>query len=225
MTPAVADSIPAPVKPKLRGKSHAVSFFIAAISGGFLVAEAPHPTAKLACAVYAASLCLLLGVSSLYHLVTWAPEPRQRMRRLDHTAIFVLIAGTYTPFAFTLDASSARWMLGIAWTGAALGVLKALLWVQAPKWIVAVLAVAVGWLAPFFALPIYRAAGLGPVILLGIGGVVYSLGALVYAVKRPDPWPTVFGYHEVFHALVLAAALVHFVSVAIALPFMTLRSL
>lgn len=225
MTPAVTESIPAPVKPRLRGKSHAVSFFIAAAAGAVLVNAAPHQTAKLACAVYAASLCLLLGVSALYHLVTWAPEPRQRMRRLDHSAIFVLIAGTYTPFAFTLDASSARWMLGIAWTGAALGIFKALLWVHAPKWIVAVLAVAVGWLAPFFAMPIYRVAGFAPVLLLGIGGVVYSLGALVYAVKRPDPWPTVFGYHEVFHALVLAAALVHFVSVVLALPVMTLRSL
>lgn len=223
MTPAAV--LAAPVKPKLRGVSHGVAFFLALLSGAFLVSEASGQTAKLACAVYAASLCMLLGTSALYHLVTWQPEARQRMRRLDHSAIFVLIAGTYTPFAFTLDASSARWMLGIAWTGAGLGIVKALVWVQAPKWIVAVLAVAIGWLAPFFAKPIFAVAGVPPVVLLGIGGVVYSLGALVYARKRPDPWPLVFGYHEVFHALVIAAAVVHFFAVRSALPAMTLRSL
>jgi hemolysin III len=205
----------APIKPKLRGVSHGVAFFIALICGGVLVASAPGSTAKLACAVYAASLCMLLGVSALYHLVTWStPEGRQRMRRLDHSAIFVLIAGTYTPLAFTLEPVSTFRMLAVAWAGAALGVLKALFWVQGPKWIVAVLAVAVGWLAVFYAAPLFETIGLASVLWMAAGGVIYSLGALVYAVKRPDPWPIRFGYHEVFHALVIAAAICHFIAVS-----------
>ena len=216
----------APIKPKLRGVSHAFAFFIALISGAVLVASAHGSTAKLACAVYAASLCMLLGVSALYHLVTWStPAARQRMRRLDHSAIFVLIAGTYTPLAFTLDPESTFRMLAVAWTGAALGVLKALFWVQGPKWIVAVLAVAVGWLAVFYAVPLFHTIGLASVLWMAAGGVLYSLGALVYAVKRPDPWPTTFGYHEVFHALVIAAAICHFIAVSSSLGAMRLAAI
>lgn len=222
---ALAVPAPAPVKPRLRGKSHAVGFFVALACGSVLVTTAHGRTAQLAVAAYVASLCLLLGVSSVYHLVTWQPEARQRMRRLDHSAIFVLIAGTYTPFAFCLDATMARWMLGIAWTGALLGIVKALLWVHAPKWIVAVLAVAVGWVAPVFMVPLFKVTGPGPIVLLTLGGVVYSLGALVYARKKPDPWPTVFGYHEVFHALVLGAAVIHFFAVILSIDHMTLASL
>lgn len=213
-----------PTKPRLRGKSHGVAFFVALLAGIALVAAAEGQTAKIACAVYAASLCLLLGVSALYHLVNWtAPAARQRMRRLDHSAIFVLIAGTYTPLAFTLDPDSTFRMLAVAWTGAALGVLKALFWVHGPKWIVAVLAVAVGWLAVFYAVPLLGTIGLGPVLWMGLGGVLYSLGALVYALKRPDPWPSTFGYHEVFHALVIAAAICHFIAVSSSLGVMAIR--
>jgi len=217
-TSALAD---APSKPKLRGVSHGVTVFLALIAGIVLVVFAHGPTAKLACAVYAASLCMLLGVSALYHLVTWrTPAARQRMRRLDHSAIFVLIAGTYTPLAFTLEPESTFRMLAVAWTGAALGVLQSLFWVQAPKWIVAVLAVAVGWLAVFYAMPLLATIGLGPVLWMAAGGVIYSLGAVVYAVKRPDPWPAVFGYHEVFHALVITAAICHFIAVSSSLDVM-----
>ena len=211
----------APHKPMLRGWSHAVAFFIALICGVVLVNAASGPTAKIACAVYSASLCMLLGVSGLYHRVNWkTPEARQRMRRLDHSVIFVLIAGTYTPLAFTLDPQSTFRMLSVAWTGALLGVLKALFWVHGPKWIVAVLAVAVGWLAAFYATDLLRTIGVGPVLWMGLGGVLYTLGALVYALKRPDPWPAVFGYHEVFHALVIAAAVCHFIAVSSSLKVM-----
>ena len=217
-SPAPAD---APLKPKLRGVSHAVAVFLALIAGAVLVVSANGTTAKIACAVYAASLCMLLGVSALYHRVNWTtPAARQRMRRLDHSAIFVLIAGTYTPLAFTLDPQSTFRMLAVAWTGAALGVLKALFWVHGPKWIVAVLAVSVGWLAVFYAQALLKTIGVGPVLWMGLGGVLYSLGALVYAVKRPDPWPAVFGYHEVFHALVIAAAICHFIAVSSSLGVM-----
>lgn len=210
----------APVKPKLRGVSHALFFFIAVGAGAVLVSMAPGPTARLACAVYAASLATLLGVSSLYHLVTWSAAARQRMRRLDHSAIFVLIAGTYTPLAITLDAQSSFRMLAVAWTGAALGVLKALFWVHGPKWIVAVLAVAVGWLAVFYATDLLATIGVAAVLWMGVGGVLYSVGAAVYALKRPDPWPAVFGYHEVFHAFVIAAAIAHFIAVSSSLAAM-----
>ena len=210
-----------PIKPRFRGVSHAVAFFLALFAGIALVIAARGPTAKIACGLYAASLCALLGVSALYHLITWStPAARQRMRRLDHSVIFVLIAGTYTPLAFTLDPESTFRMLAVAWTGAALGVLKALFWVHGPKWIVAGLAVAVGWLAVFYAMPLLGTIGLGPVLWMGAGGVLYSVGALVYAVKRPDPWPATFGYHEVFHGLVIAAAVCHFIAVSSSLGVM-----
>lgn len=199
------------LKPKLRGVSHGLGFCVALVSGVWLVITARGSTVKTACAVYAASLCMLLGTSAVYHLVTWQdPVVRQRMKQLDHSAIFVLIAGTYTPLALTLDARSAFAMLAVAWGGAALGISKALFWVQGPRWIVATLAVAVGWLAVLYGGQLLGSLGLVHMIWLGIGGVFYSVGALIYALKRPDPWPKFFGYHEVFHLMVVAGAVCHF---------------
>jgi hemolysin III len=176
-----------------------------------LVVVAPGATVKTACAVYAASLCMLLGTSAVYHLVTWKKGAvRQRMKQLDHSAIFVLIAGTYTPMALTLDSQSAFRMLAVAWAGAALGISKALFWVHGPRWIVAALAVAVGWLAVLYGGQLMQALGGARMAWLGLGGIFYSVGALIYALKRPDPWPSVFGYHEVFHMLVVAGAVCHF---------------
>lgn len=212
----------APIKPRLRGVSHGVAFFLAALAGIALVVAATGSTAKLACALYSASLCNLLGTSALYHLITWKPQARQRMRRLDHSAIFVLIAGTYTPLAITLDPQSAFRMLAVAWTCAALGVLKALLWVHGPKWIVALLAVGAGWVSVLYFGALTHTIGLIPVVLMVVGGVVYSLGALVYALKRPVLWAATFGYHELFHALVIAAAVIHFVAVSSSLGAMAL---
>ncbi|MBL8923428.1 MAG: hemolysin III family protein [Myxococcaceae bacterium] len=214
-------SAPLPLpKPLLRGVSHQVFFFVSLAAGTLLVLAAPNTDARVGCAIYSASLAMLLGTSALYHRPTWSLRARARMRRLDHSAIFVLIAGTYTPLALTLPPDTARVMLTVAWVGAALGVARALFWINAPKWLVAVLALAMGWLALLYLPTIGRVAGTPVLAWMGAGGVLYSLGALTYALKRPDPWPRVFGYHEVFHAFVVAAAVCHFVAVALALPAM-----
>ncbi|MCA2977284.1 MAG: hemolysin III family protein [Myxococcaceae bacterium] len=209
-----------PPKPLLRGVFHQVGFFVAVVAGVGLVLEAPGASVKLACAAYAASLSLLLGTSALYHRPTWAPRARARMRRADHSAIFVLIAGTYTPMAMTLPPAQAKAMLTVAWGGALLGVLRAIFWVNAPKWLVAVLALAMGWVALLYLPTIGGITGPGVLAWMALGGVLYSVGAVIYAVRRPNPWPKTFGYHEVFHALILVAAACHFVAVVQALPFM-----
>ncbi len=173
-----------------------------------------------ASAIFGVALVLCFTTSTLYHTVQ--PERVRRvLRALDHSAIFVLIAGTWTPLALTLPSHSARVMLTVAWTGAALGVARALFWIHAPKWLVAVLAVAMGWLAILYLPGIGAAAGANVVVWVLLGGAFYSAGALIYALKRPNPWPKVFGYHEVFHSLVVAAAIAHFVGVVIALKSMS----
>lgn len=207
-----------PVKPLMRGVLHQASFFIALAAGLALVLAAHGARATIATAIYVASLCALLGTSALYHRVNWKPHARQRMRRLDHAAIFVLIAGTYTPMALTLPADAAQKLLIIVWSGAAIGLIRAVLWITAPKWLVAVLALAMGWVAIFYLPGITEHAGVAVTVLIGIGGALYSMGALAYAFKRPTLWPRVFGYHELFHALVVLAAAVHFAAVVLALP-------
>jgi len=200
------------VKPRLRGVSHELAFFASLGAGALLIAFA-DPRARMAAAVYAASLATMLGVSALYHRPTWAPGPRRWMKRLDHAAIFVLIAGSYTPFALLLPERGAV-MLAIAWGGAALGILRSLFWVRAPRTISAALYVAMGWIAVAFLPALYTALGGAGMAFLVAGGLLYSVGAVIYATRRPDPAPAVFGYHEVFHALVVAAAACHFGVVA-----------
>jgi hemolysin III len=214
-TPRAAAGPERPVKPKLRGVVHQWSFFVALAAGVALVVLAPAGRATLACSVYAAALCGLFGTSALYHRVTWRPGVRQWMRRLDHSMIFVLIAGTYTPFA-TLVLSqplSDIVLLGV-WGGALAGILFTLLWIGAPKWLTAAAYVALGWFS-LIALPqLVERTGVGALALLAAGGVAYTAGAVIYARGRPDPRPGVFGYHELFHVLVVLAAAAHFVAVA-----------
>ena len=205
-------------KPLMRGVTHQVAFFVAALAGSLMVFNAQGALARWGAAVYVASLSALFGVSALYHRPQWSPAARQRMRRLDHSAIFVLIAGTYTPLCLALQSATGRTLLILIWVGAALGVFRALFWVRAPKALVAVLAIAMGWLA-VWDLPALRSGlGLVPLLWIGAGGLLYSAGAVIYALKRPNPWPRVFGYHEIFHALVIAAAVCHFVAVMLVLP-------
>lgn len=208
------------VKPRLRGVSHQYAFYVAAVAGVVLVLLAPTGRATLAAAIYAVGLAGLLGTSALYHRITWRPRARRWMRRLDHTMIFVLIASTVTPFALlVLDEPLATIVLVAVWGGAALGAVVKLIWIDAPKWLSAAIYIVLGWVGAIAVPEIGSEAGVLAVVLLALGGLAYTAGALVYAFRRPDPAPTVFGYHEIFHALVIAAAIAHFTAVALyALP-------
>jgi hemolysin III len=204
-------------KPLLRGVSHEIAAFVALAAWIALALVAPSARARAAANVYGASLFALFAVSALYHRPTWPPRARLWMRRLDHSAIFLLIAGTYTPFCLVLGGARGEALLAIAWGGAALGILQSILWVRAPKPLIAVIYVLLGWVI----LPVMPALvarlGSGAIALLGAGGIAYSLGAVVYATRRPDPFPRVFGYHEIFHALVVVAAGLHLAVTARAL--------
>ncbi len=203
----------APIKPLLRGVSHQVACVVALVAGAILLAFTPGGDPRRAVITYTISLATLFGISALYHRPTWRPRARQWMRRLDHASIFVFIAGTYTPLSLALSPSQGAILRAVVWGGALAGVLQSVLWVTAPKPLIAVLYVVLGWSIVPFAREVYAAFGAVPLSLVLAGGVVYSVGALVYAKRRPDPWPRVFGYHEVFHALVIVAAVLHFVAV------------
>jgi hemolysin III len=208
-------------KPKLRGVTHEWAFFISLVAGAALIIAAPSGHARIAMAIYAFSLSGLLGTSALYHRVNWRrPEIRRWMRRLDHSMIFLLIAGTVTPFALlVMSGSLADALLIAVWAGALAGIIVELIWVDAPKWISTIVYLAVGWIGLLGFPAIVVAAGMGAGALIAVGGVLYTAGAIVYARQRPDPNPAVFGYHEIFHVLVIAAATAHFAAIAIyALP-------
>jgi hemolysin III len=207
----------AKVKPKLRGVIHEYAFPISVLAGALLVAFAADGRARLALGIYAISLSALLGTSALYHRVNWQrPGARRWMRRLDHSMIFLLIAGTFTPFAvLVLDGPLADAVLIAVWAGAAAGVIIELIWVDAPKWVSAIVYVAVGSIGAFAIPAIVVEAGIGAGLLIAAGGAMYTAGAVIYALGRPDPSPTVFGYHEIFHVLVVAAAASHFAAIAI----------
>ncbi len=215
--PAAAASLPAAIKPRLRGVSHQYAFFVSLACGAALILTATGGRARLAAGIYAAAVSALLGTSALYHRVTWRPPVRRWMRRLDHSMIFVLIAGTYTPVALlALKGQLANAILIVVWAGAIAGSLSKLLWIDAPKWVFAAVYVALGFVsaAVFGELP--AAIGWLGVAGLATGGLLYTVGAIVYASERPNPVPKVFGYHEVFHALVIGAAALHYAVIAFA---------
>ncbi|HET7855698.1 MAG TPA: hemolysin III family protein [Gaiellaceae bacterium] len=204
------------LRPRLRGVLHQYSFFVSLVLGAGLVAASSGARERAAATVFAVTLATMFGVSALYHRVTWAPRARRWMRRLDHASIYLLIAGTYTPFALLALDGAWRWtILPVVWGGALAAIVAKVAWVDAPKWLAAAIAVALGW-AGVVALPqLVERAGMDGVALLGLGGVLYTAGAVVYAARRPDPAPAVFGYHEVFHTLVTAAAACQFAAVAL----------
>jgi hemolysin III len=217
---AAADAIAA-VKPRLRGVSHEWAFFTSLGLGIALIAAADSPKATLAMSIYAVSLSALFGTSALYHRVNWQrPNVRQWMRRLDHTMIFFLIAGTYTPFALlVLDGALADTILAAVWIGALVGSIVEMIWINHPKWVAALIYMSLGWIAIVAFPQMWEAIGPAGMLLIGAGGLLYTAGAVVYATQRPNPNPAVFGYHEIFHLFVIAAAAVHFAAVAIyALP-------
>ena len=206
-----------PAKPRLRGVSHEYAFFVSIATGVALIAAASDARARLAASIYAGAVTALLGTSALYHRVTWRPRARRWMRRLDHSMIFVLIAGTYTPVCLlALKGSLAHTILIVVWAGALGGAIFKLVWIDAPKWLFAAVYLALGWVsvAVFGELP--AAVGWLGVAGLAGGGLLYTAGAVIYASERPNPWPRTFGYHEVFHAFVLAAAAMHYAVIAFA---------
>jgi hemolysin III len=207
-----------PPRPKLRGVSHEVAFFASLAAGIAIFFQAAAAVSRWAAVIYAASLSAMYGVSALYHRVTWNPRALRVLKRLDHSMIFVLIAGTVTPFGLlVLQNGWSVATLSVIWTGAVAGVITSLLWIDAPRWVAAILYLALGWAGVVILGPVARTLGAGSALLLVAGGLLYSAGAVVYARKRPSPVPQVFGYHEVFHVLVIAASACHWMAVRIAI--------
>jgi len=201
-----AAHVPDAVKPRLRGWLHAWAVPVAAVAGLVLVASSRGTAEVVASAVYAVTTVLLFTVSAVYHRGRWGPRAVGVLKRLDHANIFLIIAGTYTPFAvLLLDGKHRVALLLVVWTGALVGVGFRLLWLDAPRWLYVPAYVALGWVAVAFLPQISRSGGLAVLVLLAVGGVLYTAGAIVYGTRRPDPYPTWFGYHEVFHTLTLLA--------------------
>ncbi len=202
-------------RPRLRGVSHQWAFLCAIPLGIVLGVFAETALARLASAVFAASVVLMFGASALYHRVTWSPAKRLWARRLDHIGIFGLIAGTYTPFGLLVLHGAWRiTVLTIVWGGALTTIALKLVWPSGPKWIAAVVAVGLGWVGVICFPQLLQKTGAGGASLILLGGLCYTAGALVYARRKPDPAPTVFGYHELFHALVVAAVAFQYAAVA-----------
>jgi hemolysin III len=197
--------------------SHAVAAVAAVPAAGWLVATAGHGPARVGAAVYGATLVALFAVSAVYHRVLWPSPLRHLIGRIDHSAIFLLIAGTYTPFCLLLGPGPGHTLLAAAWIAAGIGILVVVGWAGIPKALRSALYVLLGWFV-FPVVPALRAAiGDRALLLLLVGGLFYTVGAVVYALRRPDPFPRVFGFHEIFHVLVIAAAICHFAVVRAAI--------
>ncbi|MCW2668527.1 MAG: DNA-binding protein [Frankiales bacterium] len=211
----------AAVKPHLRGVLHEVAFAISLVSGTAIVCLADGAKERTAAAVYAASVALLFGTSAAYHRGRWSPRAHSVMARLDHSMIFVLIAGTYTPFSVLLLHGFLQWLvLGVVWGGALAGILLRLasgtVFRHPPRWVFVVVYMALGWVAVGVIPELLSAGGVAVFVLVAVGGLLYTLGAVVYARKKPDPSPRWFGFHEVFHAFTLAAFATHYIAVSLA---------
>jgi hemolysin III len=201
--------------PVLRGVSHFWAFWCALAATIALVALAPGGAARGAALVYGAGLCVLFAGSAAFHRWHCGPRLRTLLCRIDHSAIFIFIAASYTPVSLlVLDGPTGWTLFAAAWAGALAGVALSLLWIGAPRVLFAATYVALGWLAIIATPELVASLPVTPLVLIAAGGVLYTIGAVVYALRRPDPWPRVFGFHEVFHALVIAAAALHFVAMA-----------
>jgi hemolysin III len=202
--------------PRLRGVLHLYAFFAAVAAGATLVALAEGARARLACAVYAGALAAMFGASALYPRAPWrSARARAWARRLDHSMIFVFIAGSYTPFALlAFTGVVPTIVLVCVWSGAALGIALNIGWVDAPSWVTAPVYLLVGWVGVIAAPQIFTELHVASAALVVAGGLLYTLGAVIYATGRPDPFPSTFGFHEIFHALVVAAAVSQFVAVS-----------
>jgi len=207
-----------PVRPLLRGWIHLVAFFLSIPAGVVLVLLAENAAARAAAAIYALSLTAVFGASAAYHRVRWSPKANRRMKRLDHSMIFVLIAGSYTPISIlVLHGPWSVAILSIAWLGAALGIALKLARIDGLHVVTGVLYMGLGWLAVIALPQLLRGMTLPQFMLMLTGGLLYTVGAIVFASKRPDPSPATFGFHEVWHAFMVAAAACHFTMIALVL--------
>lgn len=199
----------------MRGLSHAIAFVFVLPLGAALVFDVHTLRGRIAALVFAASVATMFGASGLYHRVTWSSARRRWLRRVDHAGIYALIAGTYTPFGLLVLRGEWRLIvLAIVWTGAGAAVVLKVVWVDAPKWLSATIGIALGWIGVIVFPQLVARIGAGGSILVVVGGLAYTFGALVYALRRPNPFPATFGYHELFHAFVIAAVACHYAAVA-----------
>jgi hemolysin III len=205
------------LKPRLRGIFHEWAFFAALAAGVMLVVLADGALATFSAWVYAGALAAMFGASALYHRVPWQSAARRLWaRRLDHSMIFVFIAGTYTPFALLCFGGTTQWLvLVMVWSGAALGLFLELIWIDSPRWLSAVAYLAVGWVGVLAVPQLFAGVGIAGAVLLMVGGGLYTVGAVIYATKWPNPFPRTFGFHELFHLLVVGAAVTQFVAVSL----------
>jgi len=202
-------------KPRWRGVSHLYGLFVATAAAFALVITAPAGVATFAAAVYAATLVGMFGASALYHRGNWSPPTARRLLQLDHTAIFLLIAGTYTPIALlAMDGTAQVVTLAAVWLVAAAGIAFEWMPIPAPRGYVTTVYMCLGWIGAFAFVPLYDTTGWPGVLLIAGGGLCYTVGAIVHAARRPDPWPETFGYHEIFHGFVILAAVMHYCAIA-----------
>jgi hemolysin III len=208
-------------KPRMRGMLHLYGFFVAVVSGIVLCALAlarPGVAPIISCGIYSLTVCAMFGVSAAYHRRVWTERGYLVMKRLDHTMIFIFIAGTYTPLSvLLLPSGTATVILAIVWGGGILGAVMKVIWPTAPRWLGAPIYIALGWVAVAVVPGLLDHGGAVVVVLLFVGGAFYSAGAIIYALRKPNPWPAHFGHHEIFHAFTLIAALCHHVAIYFAL--------
>jgi hemolysin III len=202
------------VKPKLRGVFHEIGFYAAAAVGVLLVVTAEPGRARMAGAIFASCVVVCFGASAVYHRPMWRPRPRAWLARLDHIGVYLLIAGSYAPFGLiVLSRGWAIPVLAVVWGGALLAIVLKIVWLQAPKWLSAVIGLTLGWVGAV-TFPQLLKLSLVAILLVVASGILYTAGAVVYARRHPDPHPRVFGYHELFHVLTIAAVTCEYVAVA-----------
>ncbi len=212
-----AHEVAATIKPKLRGWLHLGMAPLALVASIVLIVLAPTALGRISSVVFGFSAVMLFATSATYHRGHWKPETSRLLKRLDHANIFLIIAGSYTPLALMLlPPDSARTLLILVWSGAIAGILFRVFWIGAPRWLYTPVYVALGWVAAFYIVPFYQAGGAAVVALIAAGGLLYTLGAVVYGLKWPNPSPRWFAFHEIFHAFTIAAFTAHYIAVSLA---------
>lgn len=215
---SLPEAVAAVVKPLLRGWIHLVTTPLALVGGLVLLVLTPTLQARAGVAVFVLAAVALFGTSAIYHRGSWSPRLAGALRRMDHSNIFLLIAGTYTPLAvILLEGRTATVLLSVIWGGAALGIVSRMLWLGAPRWVYVPLYIVLGWVAVWFLPDFWAAGGPAVVLLVAGGGLAYTLGATAYALKRPNPSPRWFGFHEIFHVGTVLGWSCHFAAVAVAI--------